>query len=274
MMKCFDDQLEYICIERLKLPVETVRACETLYPQFCVETILDESWETAEAHLRERSPLEILCIYLLTIPELRRRYEKKGIPEDILWNGLRDISIWAAEYEQRYQRPGIAEWRWVAKTLRMEVFRLGRLQFEPTYLQQELRYDGVTVPSGTSALNVHIPAGEPLTENAACESLGRAKAFFRNYLDFDAQIMCCDSWLLSPALQDLLPQESNILRFQKMFNIYATRKNRQAEERVFGCVKENPAEYPQNTLLQWKMKEYLQAGKHIDAGLGVVKSGL
>ena len=155
------------------MPVETVRACETLYPQFCVETILDESWETAEAHLRERSPLEILCIYLLTIPELRRRYEKKGIPEDILWNGLRDISIWAAEYEQRYQRPGIAEWRWVAKTLRMEVFRLGRLQFEPTYLQQELRYDGETVPSGTSALNVHIPAGEPLTENAACDEQKR-----------------------------------------------------------------------------------------------------
>lgn len=47
---------------------------------------------------------------------------------------------------------------WVAKSIRMELFRLGRLQFEPLILDQKLAQK-YHLPSGEKVLNVHIPSG-------------------------------------------------------------------------------------------------------------------
>ena len=86
------------------------------------------------------------------------------------------------------------EERWLSLALRMKIFRLGRLQFEP----DEDRH----------VLHVHIPEGEPLDDAACGESFAIAEEFFGpEYTIFD-----CESWLLSPKLQKLLKPDSNILK--------------------------------------------------------------
>ena len=51
--------------------------------------------------------------------------------------------------------------------------------------------------------------------------------------------------------------------------MYEVDQERQAEERVFGHLEENPAAYPEGTSLQKKMKAALLAGKCFGMGRGV-----
>jgi hypothetical protein len=64
-------------------------------------------------------------------------------------------------------------------------------------------------------LQVHIPPTGPLTEAASRESIDAALAFFaRHYADEPIAALVCRSWMLDPQLRDVLPGDSNILRFQ------------------------------------------------------------
>lgn len=95
------------------------------------------------------------------------------------------------------------------------------------------------------------------------ESFQKAMEFFgEEYKCFD-----CLSWLLSPNLQLIMDSGSNIIRFQKLFQIYETAyTERQAEERVYGYLSENAANYPEETSLQREMKKYIK--EHGNPGIG------
>ena len=55
-----------------------------------------------------------------------------------------------------------------AHLLRMEVIRLGRLEYQPCILAHDILYGDISVSAGTQILEVHIPAGGvPLSENCA-----------------------------------------------------------------------------------------------------------
>lgn len=82
----------------------------------------------------------------------------------------------------------------------------------------------------------------------------------------------CDSWLLSPRLKEVLGEESNILKFQDMFEIvkiYETYP--QAEQRVFLDVKKDKQQYPEDTGLRKKLKKYLIEGKNPGIGVGIIE---
>lgn len=260
--------------KQLDLPAEAWLPCNATELPDAERIVLDSDWQTAQRFLTQRSTLEILRIYISLLPQVRSRYDALGIPEDIFWDGVRDIEIWTKDHQKRFGSIGLDAWPWVAKTLRMEVFRLGRLQFEPAISEDGLRSAAASFSRGTALLNVHIPAGERLRENEVRESLRRAQPFFRQTLNFEARAMHCRTWLLSPVLQELLPEESGILRFQSMFEIYATAESHQAEECVFGRVENKPQDYPQDTLLQRRMREYLLSGKTIGVGMGIAKESL
>ena len=56
-------------------------------------------------------------------------------------------------------------------------------------------------------------------------------SFFRRYYpDYQYDKYICDSWLLSPVLQELLPRQSNIVRFQERFVI--TGRNEEEKEYI------------------------------------------
>ena len=221
--------------------------------------------EKIEVFAQEDNGLRVLRFYLDWAVELKQHYDALGIPEQVFWDGLKDMVIWTEDYWKKHGVPGLAEWGWVATTLSMRVFRLGRLQFEPSHLEEDLG----GYPAGTPMLGVHIPAGEPLDVASVREAMEYAPQFFENYFGKTFMLFHCHSWLLSPQLKELLAVDSRIIQFQDLFTVLAVDSERQAEERVFGFLAEDPAAYPEETSLQRKMKNSLMAGKHYGMGCGI-----
>ena len=69
---------------------------------------------------------------------------------------------------------------------------------------------------GVMTLQMHIPSGGRMTPEACRDSVTRAKAFFARYFpDEPAVAITCGSWIFSPQLQECLPEDSNLVRFQR-----------------------------------------------------------
>lgn len=217
-----------------------------------------EQWKTMES----RSQWAMVFFLQLSC-EVYEEYKKKGIEDQIFNDTFFDITIWTEECYRKYHCWGLEEAGWIAFSVKMKLFRLGRLQFELLTLDKDI--EGSPLKAGMKLLNVHIPAGEKLNPDACMESFKKAEEFYGD--SYEAYI--CDSWLLSPKLKDFLPKESNIIRFQNMFEIakvhYAFP---QAEQRIFGGVREDKENYPEDTLLQKKAKEYICSENDIGIGIG------
>lgn len=217
--------------------------------------------------------LTVLGVYLALTEDMRARYAERGIDDGAFMENLRDLTIWTDDYREKTGRSGLAEWGWLAMSLKMEVIRLGRLQFQPIKAPRDIDAGNHIIPEGTPMLAVHIPAGEPLAPAGVRESFRRAPGFFRKHFGAEYDMYHCHSWLLSPVLDELLPAGSAILEFQKNFRIYETDPSRQAEERVFGIVSDDFAGYPERTSLQRSLKKHLLAGNTVPAGAGTGRFG-
>lgn len=214
-----------------------------------------------------------LHFYLKLAADVYDRYMNEGISEEVFDQTFFDITIWCRSCFRKRGVYGLEELAWLAQSVKMQLFRLGRLQFEPVVLKESLEGNGVRIAAGVSGLNIHIPEGEPLHYEKCIDSLRKAELFFDGRKEGKPHFYMCDSWLLSPALKELLPEESNILKFQSLFHIVKVHDAfPQAEQRIFGEILEDKSCYPENTLLQKKAKEYILAGKNPGIGIGVIEN--
>lgn len=208
----------------------------------------------------------LLFLFLRMAVDAYGEYRARGIDEEIYFDTFSDIRIWCMTCHRVFGEYGIEEFHWLQEHVQLRLFRLGRLQFQPYPVDREIVVDGRKIFRNQLALNVHIPEGEPLDPQAAAESFAKAAVFFRGI----PPVAICHSWLLDPALSEILPPESNIIRFQRMFRIYdRDPESREAEYRIFGRVLADPAGYPEQTSLQRNAKAYLSAGKRLGSGYGI-----
>lgn len=216
---------------------------------------------------KEDSKQWILSFYVKMASEVYEKYLNANISEDVYYDTFRDITIWCRECYCKYGIYGLEEVEWIAKSIRMELYRIGRLQYEPMVIKSNEESELFHLNLGEKVLNVHIPAGEKLDYIACVDSMRTAQKFFvQGYT-----AMVCDSWLLSPKLKEVLPETSNIIRFQKLFRFVQEHyKFPQAEERIFKIWKSNKSEYPEETTLQRNAKSYLLSGGSIGIGVGVI----
>lgn len=208
-----------------------------------------------------------LFYYLQFTRFVYRKYQELGIPDEVFYHTFSDIGRWEKDCFERTGTHGLEEYEWLSLHLRLELFGLGRLQFQPVSCPWDLP-EAYTVKKGESVLNVHIPSGSSLTPSACQASYQQASRFFTA----QPAIFICHSWLLCPDLKNLLPSGSNILQFQNEYTILGIDKeSRQAEERIFGCLKSSPSEYPENSVLQKNAKAWLSSGNLLPAGYGVLQ---
>ena len=238
-----------------------------------------------ELSRREAPERLALALYLRWGVRTYEEYRGRGIPDAVFWDTFHDFALWSKECERATGRPGLTEWGWNALLLRMEVVRLGRLEYQPHTLDRGIILGDVSLAAGTPVLEVHIPAGTRLRRDDLLSSLNAAGAFFQRYFAAGAFFQRyfqrdflwfhCHSWLLSPELRELLTAESGILQFQHLFTVYDEDfPIRQAEERVFGTVEQDPREYPENTSLQRALKTYLLEGKCVGMGKGIRRTAV
>ncbi len=174
---------------------------------------------TAEQFAPEDLP-ELAAKNLLTILFLcesaEAKYRERGIPEKIMQATLSDILNWVGIYRAHTGKLGIASPLWMTNHLTARLFKLGRLQFCRGTTHEPIPALGIC--KNAPCLDIHIPAGEPLSREACLASLRMAREFFPAYFpEFDFKCFVCHSWLLDDTLRSFLGEDSNIIRFQKLF---------------------------------------------------------
>ncbi len=201
---------------------------------------------------------------LYVIPQLaclcHRDYEIRGISDEIFYETMKDIALWAEDYRIKNNKIGLTETIWLMNHLRLSLFCLGSLQFEVVEKipEQYPDYEGVT-------LSLHIPKGADISSSAVEEAFSKALSFFGE----DEIRFICSSWLLSDELSSLLDEKSNIRIFAGKFSlVYSDMNNTQAEERIFGTVLEDKSLYPCSTSLQQKAKAFLLEGGLLPVSYG------
>lgn len=235
-----------LCVLTFSLPEEEYQKLKALFY---------ENRETFFQIIEKQSEKEKLLLYLYVrfAVDLHSKYVEMGISDKIYYDTFSDFTIWFQHCVKQKHTVGLVEERWLELHLKMRLFRLGRLQFEKDEKERKI--------------HVHIPEGSPLSPEACDASFAQAEEFFDDfYTGFD-----CESWLLSPALLEILDEGNRIIQFQKRFRIERiNQNNRQAEERVFGTIQEDKILYPEHTSLQRNLKKYVLAGKNPGVGFGTI----
>lgn len=122
----------------------------------------------------------------------------------------------------------------------------------------------LAVAPGDPCISLHIPSKARLDNASVSESLAQIKEFLRDYFpDYPYKAIFCSSWILNPALLDLLPDKSNLACFCRRF-LPMTQVAAGADvfHFVFGYADGNVplATLPENTSLQRALKTYYTEG--------------
>lgn len=217
-----------------------------------------------------------LAVVMVLTEDTLSRYRKKGIPDDIFYDTMHDITIWSNNCNRDFGLPGIENLNWIQNHLVPNIYRIGRLQYQfsevyfPTYVQaKELRR--APVRRKEPCINIHIPAGMPLDEAECTDSIEASKRFFGTfYPDYNYRYYFCESWLLDPQNHNVMQTGSNILKFAERFEIVSShRYNQQAIEWIFGERKKDVTLYPENTTLQRNVKKYLAHHGKLGIAVGI-----
>ncbi len=172
---------------------------------------------------------------------------------------FRDIAIWLNNAKNKFGEVGIDEANWVINCFTLFVIRIGRLQYERIpYTHNELKNPGLKLHT------IHIPRDGRLDYDEVIASLKAASIYF------NTDRFYCRSWLLSPEIIALLPEDSNIKKFASFFTPIAKVASRQAEDFVFGNTIDDPTKYPENSSLQRLLKQAISNGTTLTEGIGIV----
>ena len=157
-----------------------------------------------------------LLSFLFMCEILKKKYEEKGIPEEILIATLKDIVIWTNTWSDLKNELYLGECGWLSHHLSMKLFRLGRLQFCMGKAECDIPQAGVK--KGENVIEVHIPEDGAFPPEECDKSFAAAKEFFAKYFpEFEYKCFTCHSWLLDETLGELLKPTSNILAFAGRF---------------------------------------------------------
>jgi len=211
---------------------------------------------------------KLLYLFVRFASDAYEEFRIREISDEVYFDTFSDIRIWSEVCYRNYGEYGIQEYGWLQEHVRLRLFRLGRLQFQPIAFEFDWKAEDLSVEKHQIVLNVHIPEGEPLTPQEVDRSFRLARAFFRGI----SPIFTCRSWLLYPGLAHILTPDSNILYFQRLFRIYEVDEaSREAEQRIFHRAASDPADYEERTSLQRAAKAYLLAGGKLGRGCGVCR---
>lgn len=209
----------------------------------------------------DEKQIKLLTCMLMCAAEQHAWYLEKSIPDSVFWATMRCFTRFIAECKKitgsfAFDR----EW-WTARQVSGTLFRIGELEYEMLHGDRK------------PAISMHIPSDAVLTAENCDRSVAEAKHFFAaHFPEYAGADYICDSWLLSPELSALLPENSHILAFQKRFMIQRVDySGDEYAEWVFKTRGQCITDFPEQTTLQKNMKKHLLDGGKIGSGFGVLK---
>ena len=227
-----------------------------------------ERWEAVAAMLpppSEDGGMGQLAAALAGACCTRQAYRRQGISDEVFLATMGCFRRFLRETFAMTGRWAFDRGFWTWRQVGCRLFRLGTLEFE--YCAGE----------DTPVLHIHIPSDAALSGKELEQSYAWAERFFAG----EGRAACyggapaamrCESWLLAPALAELLPEDSGIRRFAGDYRLCGVMENDQEFYRwLFQCEPPLPAEdLPEDTSLRRKAKVYLAAGGKIGAARGAL----
>ena len=221
--------------------------------------------------LKFKDDLTRLAVVLAAAEKTLIKYKELGIEEKIFFDTMDDIRIWCENNSDK----GLSNYRWIKNHIYCELFKIGRLQFQLYKCKNKtLNYKKLPFKYGEKLIYVHIPQGEKLNLDDCVESINEAGCFFAKYFPkHKFNYFFCESWLLYENNKYFMSSESNIIKFQSLFDIaYSLNLDSQGIERIFGKKEKDAHCYKQETSLQKAAKEYMLNGGKLGIGIGCIKA--
>lgn len=256
--------MEQLC-RKINMPEEVTRKLveldSTLEQYPCQELLMqEETWaeglEQIKATLGEDpNGLKRLCCMLRCALKAREEYDRLGISEEIYVDSMAAFSRFVREHMESYGCYGFDRGFWTTRQVSSKLFRIGQLEYELTTLE------------GAPVVSLHIPTDVDLRPEVLRPSVKAGmEEFFRIFPEYVGKTVYCHSWLLSPLLKDFLPENSNILKFQEMFDMEPEGiPGNGVVLWVFKNPKLPKEQYPENTSLQRKLKQFfLNDGQFVE----------
>ena len=198
--------------------------------------------------------LDLVCRY--SYP----KYKELGISDEIFVATMKFITRfleWHKEYHGEYK---FTQGFWFPRQLAVIEFRVGALEYE-------------FVDGETKEIAIHIPSDAKFDRKTVVQSLKEFAVFRDTYFqEWKGVPFTCDTWMLAPAMEELLNETSNVLAFKHMFELDEIDED---ATWFMGFVFPGHAgeleALPEKTSLQKKIKERLLAGKKTGVAKGHLK---
>lgn len=206
--------------------------------------------------------VKVLSCFLEAGTRVYEKYKEMGISEKIFVDTYKAFTRYTEECKAKTGKYAFDRAFWTYRHTSMVLFRLGELEFE-------LKND-----EGVKAVAVHIPSDAKLGEEYVDEYLKMTEEFItKHFPEYADKEYTCYSWLLAPKLQELLSEDSNIIKFQNRFDIHTEdRTPMSVLEWVFKVSDDaDIATLPEDTSLQRKIKALLLSGDNVGIGIGRLK---
>lgn len=262
--------MEQLC-RKIKMPNEVTQKLVEIHSTLevfpCLDLLMqEETWPEGLEQLKadageDPGGMKRLCCMLRCALNAKAEYDRSGIPEEIYIDTMAAFSRFVREHMDSFGCYGFNRFFWTTRQVSCKLFRIGQLEYELTTLD------------GAPVVSLHIPTDVDLRPEILRPSVQEGLAqLYRIFPEYAPKAVYCHSWLLSPQLKEFLPEDSNILRFQEMFDI--------DPEEIPGTdvllwVFKNPKlpkeDYPENTSLQRKLKQFFLSGGQFLEGKGYLK---
>lgn len=155
---------------------------------------------------------------------IRPTFLAKGYSEQLFYDTFEDLCYKARECKKFKGEWGIFVEYWYSAFFKMNLFRLGRLEYEIMPFDGDTySAHGFTLHKGDPVISVHIPSSGPLDRESRFESYRLAYDFFGDMRSRDGKLLLyCESWLLYSRHREFLPSHLNIVDFLDDWEVVKT----------------------------------------------------
>lgn len=176
----------------------------------------------------KKTPIFKLALVYLYLPTLRDKYSQSGISDEIFFDTMGDIAIWIDDCKKNLGEIGLDELNWIMNHMKMEIFKIGRLQYQKTRYPLKKPYvkGNEKIMPNDKIWNVHIPRGEKLAADLCKQSFQDAQDFIRTHFsNYPDNKFMCISWFLYSKNKEFMDKYSNILAFSSLFDVVDENEN-------------------------------------------------
>ncbi len=233
----------------------------------------DGDYDTELKQLSEKTDLHQYTVEMLhllfCIDRLKGIYKEKGYSEELLKDSMADLRYKLEECKAVHGIWGTFVFWWFKRFYECKTFKLGRLEFE----WEELEFDyNETLKKGARVINCHIPSAGPLHSELVEQALAKAYEFYGFTERRETMPVVCESWMLYPPHYELFPNGGNMRNFFDRFDVYKHWEDAKNEDawRIFNRADHDYESFPQDTELRRNFYRYLNDGKKMGSGYGIL----